>query len=367
MNMQSPQPSVHDKTALTIIDVDIHPKTSAGDLRPYLSQRWWDYLKTYGTRQRQGFQTGFAYPKSQPNAARRDSWPPGGGLPGSDLDFMKGQFLDAYPIEFAVMNPLSPTGQGDQNDAFGAAIATAANEFQIHGWHHRDNRLLASVIVPYEDTEASVAEIRRRAGDRRFVQVLFRSRTSEAMGKKRYWPIYQAAVEAGLPVGVHVFGTSGRPASSSGWPSFYIEDMAEHACCCQTQVASLILEGVFERFPDLKIVMIEAGFGWMPSVGWRLDAIWKRLKDEVPHLKKAPSEYLREHFWVATQPMEETEHPAQLLDLMGWVGWDRIMFSSDYPHWDFDDPLQVLPAGLDAEKRAAIYSENARKLYRIDR
>ena len=133
------------------------------------------------------------------------------------------------------------------------------------------------------------------------------------------------------------------------------------------RLQSLILEGVFERFPDLKIVMIEAGFGWMPSVGWRLDAIWKRLKDEVPHLKKAPSEYLREHFWVATQPMEETENPAQLLDLMGWVGWDRIMFSSDYPHWDFDDPLQVLPAGLDAEKRAAIYSENARKLYRIGR
>ena len=106
------------------------------------------------------------------------------------------------------------------------------------------------------------------------------------MGKRRYWPIYEAAVEAGLPVGIHVFGTSGRPASNTGWPSFYIEDMTEHASCCQAQVASLILEGVFERYPELKIVMIEAGFGWMPSLGWRMDKNWKTLKAEVPHLKQ---------------------------------------------------------------------------------
>ena len=366
MNIEVRQPAVAQKTRLKFIDVDIHPKSSIEDLRPYLSDRWWTHLQTYGTRQRQGFLKGFAYPKSQPQASRRDSWPPGGGLPGSDLKFMKQQFLDFYPIEYAIMNPLSPTGQGDQNEEFSAAMAFAANEFQIEGWYRKDQRLLASVVVPYEDAEASRIEIRRRAGDRRFAHVLVRSRTCELMGKRRYWPIYEAAVEAGLPIGVHVFGTSGRPASNTGWPSFYIEDMTEHASCCQAQVASLILEGVFERYPDLKIVMIEAGFGWMPSLGWRLDKNWTRLKDEVPHLKKAPSEYLREHFWVSTQPMEETKDPEHLLDTMGWVGWDRIMFSSDYPHWDFDDPFLALPPSLDDERRAKIFSENARALYRLD-
>ena len=145
-----------------------------------------------------------------------------------------------------------------------------------------------------------------------------------------------------------------------------IEDMTEHASCCQAQVASLILEGVFERYPDLKIVMIEAGFGWMPSLGWRLDKNWKQLKAEVPHLKKAPSEYLRQHFWVSTQPMEEAEEPEHLIDTMNWVGWDRIMFASDYPHWDFDDPLLALPPNLDDDRRAKIFSENARALYRLD-
>jgi predicted TIM-barrel fold metal-dependent hydrolase len=263
------------------------------------------------------------------------------------------------------MNPLSPTGQGDQNDEFSTAMAFAANEFQLEGWNRRDSRLLASVVVPYEDGEASRAEIKRRAGDRRFAHVLLRSRTCELMGKKRYWPIYEAAEEAGFPVAVHVFGTSGRPASNSGWPSFYIEDMTEHASCCQAQVTSLIMEGVFERYPQLKIVMIEAGFAWLPALGWRLDKIWKRLRDEVPHLRRAPSEYLRDHLWVSTQPMEETEQPEHLLDLMNWVGWDRFMFASDYPHWDFDDPLVALPPALDEARRTKIYSGNARALYRF--
>ena len=87
------------------------------------------------------------------------------------------------------------------------------------------------------------------------------------------------------------------------------------------------------------------------------------LKAEVPHLKRAPSEYLREHFWVSTQPMEEAEEPDHLMEVMTWVGFDHIMFASDYPHWDFDDPLLALPPALDHEHRRKVMSENARALY----
>ena len=93
-------------------------------------------------------------------------------------------------------------------------------------------------------------------------------------------------------------------------------------------VTSFIMEGMFERLPELKVVLIECGFGWLPALGWRLDKHWKRLKDEVPHLKMAPSEYIRKHFWVTTQPMEETENPDHLIEVMNWIGMDRIMFSS---------------------------------------
>ncbi len=366
MNVEMRQPASGTEVRVGIIDCDIHPKSALEDLRPYLSNRWWDYLQTYGQRQRHGYVKGFPYPKSQPLASRRDSWPPGGGLPASDLTFMREQHLDLYGIEWGIMNPLSPTGQGEQNDELSAAMAFACNEDQLERWNKREPRLKASVVIPYENGELARTEIRRREGDHRFAHVLFLSRTSELLGKPRYWPIFEAAVEAGLPVGVHVFGSSGRPMSNTGWPSFYIEEITEHSASLAASVTSLIVEGVFERFPDLKIVLIEAGFAWLPSLGWRLDQNWKRLKDEVPHLRRAPSEYLRQHFWVSTQPMEETEEPEHLIDIMDWIGWDKIMFASDYPHWDFDDPFLALPPSLSKERRDKIYSANAKALYRLD-
>jgi predicted TIM-barrel fold metal-dependent hydrolase len=365
MNIEVRAPQREQKIKLQIVDCDFHPKITHDQMRPFLSNQWWSYLQTFGNRSRHGYAKGYAYPKMTPQAARRDAWPPNGGLPASDLDFVRQQHLDFYGIETAIMNPLSPTGQGDQNVELSIALASAANDAQLAHWSDPDPRLKSSVVVPYEDGVASAKEVRKRAGDKRFVQVFMLSRTGEAAGRKRYWPIYEAAVEAGLPVGIHAFGYSGWPMTSSGYPSFYIEEMTEHATAAQVMVTSFIMEGVFERYPELKVVLIECGFGWLPALGWRLDKHWKRLKDEVPHLKKAPSEYIREHFWVTTQPMEETENPDHLIEVMNWIGMDRIMFSSDYPHWDFDDPFVSLPPSLTDTQRRMIYAANARGLYRL--
>ena len=174
----------------------------------------------------------------------------------------------------AIMNPLSPTGQGEQNDRASAppwrspptSASSRAGTGAIRGCK-------ASVVVPYEDGEVSRAEIRKRAGDRRFAQVLFAEPHQRAARQaSRYWPIYEAAVEAGLPDRhPRLRLPAAAPMSSTGWPSFYIEEMTEHAASLQASVTSLIMEGVFERFPELKIVLIEAGFGWLPALGWRLD------------------------------------------------------------------------------------------------
>jgi predicted TIM-barrel fold metal-dependent hydrolase len=231
-------------------------------------------------------------------------------------------------------------------------MAHAVNEWQLETWLRPEPRLRGSVVVPYEDAAASAAEIRKRAGDPNFCQVLMMSRTAEPAGNPRYWPIYEAAAEAGLPVAFHAFGYSGWAMTNTGWPSFYIEEVSEHATSCQNQVTSLVVEGVFERLPDLKVILIECGFAWLPSVAWRLDRHWRHLKAEVPHLRRAPSEVIREHVWVSTQPMEEPEVGRHLKDVMGWIGWDRILFATDYPHWDFDDPRAALPATLPEESAA---------------
>jgi uncharacterized protein len=363
MNIEVSARERAQNTRLDIVDCDFHPKLTLEQLQPFLSNQWWNYIQTIGNRSRHGYAKGYAYPKMTPQAARRDAWPPTGGLPASDLDFVQKQHLDFYGISAAIMNPLSPTGQGDMNVELSVAMASAANDAQLANWTRRDPRLKSSVVVPYEDGVASAAEVRKRAGNRDFAQVFMLSRTGEAAGRKRYWPIYEAAVEAGLPVGIHAFGYSGWPMTSSGYPSFYIEEMTEHATGQAAVVASMIFEGLFEQYRDLKVVLIESGFGWLPALGWRLDKHWERMRDDVPHVKRPPSEYIREHFWVSTQPMEEAEEPEHVLDAMRWIGFDRILFASDYPHWDFDDPVLALPPSLTEEQRRMIYSGNAKKLY----
>src|SRR5438067_4126155 len=153
--------------------------------------------------------------------------------------------------------------------------------------------------------ELAVAEIKRRAGDRRFVQVQFTGRPREPMGRRKYWPIYEACVEHDLVVMSHAFGSGGQPITGCGWPSYYIEDHVGPHQSMQANLISLVVEGVFERFPDLRVVSAENGFGWVPPLLWRLDSAYALLRDEVPHLRRRPSEYLREHGWFCKQPVGE--------------------------------------------------------------
>jgi len=220
--------------------------------------------------------------------------------------------------------------------------------------------------VPYEDAQAAQAEIERCADQPDFAQVFMLTRTTEPLGKRRYWPIYEAAAAHGLPVAVHVFGFGGHATTPGGWPSYYVEDMTAHSAACQAAIASLVLEGVFERVPELKIVKIEGGFGWLPSLAWRLDQHWARLRDEVPHVKRPPSAYIREHVWVTSQPIEEPERVEHLIDLIEWLGADRLLLATDYPHWDFDDPTVALPRRLGPERLEQIRHGNARGVYRLD-
>ena len=361
VDRQDPQQSA--KVKLAIADGDIHPRPrSQKVLYPYMARRWQEHIQTFGMLPRHGYQSGPAYPKGTPNASRRDAYPPG-GLPGDDLDFMRAQLLDPYNIEFGILNAIGPAPGSMQNLDFAAALATALNDWQVAEWTEKEPRLKASIVISYEDTEAAVAEIERCAPNKDFVQVLFLSRTAEPMGQRRYWPIYEAAARHNLPIGVHAFGYGGHPVTGGGWPSYYIEEMNGHAQSSQALLASMVIEGVFERIPTLKLVLIESGFAWLPSLAWRLDKTWKTLKQETPQLKRAPFEYIRENVWLTTQPMEEPERRRHLSEVIEWIGWDRLIFSTDYPHWDFDDPAYALPIRANEEQTRQLFRENARTVY----
>src|SRR3974390_1003713 len=310
MNIQvreRPQTASTVGAKAAIADCDIHPaRATRTELYPYLAKRWHEHQETYDRHPYQGMMEGPPYPKAQPNASRRDAYPPEGGPQGSSLSFMQKQHFCPNNGVLGVLNPLR-TGQGLRNHDLAAALCSAINDWQIEKWTSKDSRLKGSVVVANEDGPTAAREIRKRAGDKNFVQGLLLSRNVEPLGQRRYWPIYEAAEEAGLPVGVHAFGFGGNPITASGWPSYYIEEMVGHSQCQQTALASLVLEGVFERCPKRKMVIVEAGFGWTPSLAWRLDKVWQRLRSEVPHVKRPPSEYIRDHVWWTTQPMENPE------------------------------------------------------------
>jgi predicted TIM-barrel fold metal-dependent hydrolase len=127
----------------------------------------------------------------------------------------------------------------------------------------------------------------------------------------------------------------------------------------------MIFEGVFERFPDFRLVLVEGGFAWLPPLMWRMDREWERMRDEVPHVKRKPSDYIRSNVWLTTQPIEEPENNRDLYDVLSWIGHDRLMFSTDYPHWDFDHPEFAFKVPLEAAQKDAILRGNAVSLYRL--
>jgi hypothetical protein len=357
-----------NQSKLAIADCDVHPRAPgvgiggvSKALYPFLSQRWREHVETVGVRYRQPWERGSAYPKGQPQACRRDAWP-NGDNPGSDVGFMAEQHLDPNNVAFGILNPLT-AGQGAQDNDLSAALTHATNEWQVAAFTSRDSRLKASVMTPFEDAPTSAKMIEARAGDPNFRQVLLLTRTAEPLGQRRYWPIYQAAQDANLPVGIHAFGYGGSPLTSGGWPSFYIEEMVGHAQCQQAVLTSLIFEGVFERFPKLKVVLVEGGFAWAPALAWRMDRQFAKLHKEVPHLKRLPSEYMRSNVWFTTQPVEEPEPREHLADAIEWMGWDRVLFATDYPHWDYDDPAHALPIKMTEQQKRAVFLENARTVY----
>jgi len=361
----APEPDVTGKSHLGFIDCDVHPMIrSPNDLQEFLPKRWQEHAKTVGKRSRAPFAATSAYPRISPgNGMRGDAWPSNGGPPGSDLDLMRAQLLDAFDVRHGIMLPLVGGASDERNVDYGAALATAVNDWQAHVWSDREPRLKGSVQIALENTEASIAEIEKRAGDKRFAQVMIPPRSIEPLGRRRYLPILEACAANGFPIALHLGGAGGHPPTGTGWPSYYHEEHPSYVQTNEALTTSLVVEGAFERIPNLKAVLVEGGFAWLPALKWRLDKHYKRMKDEVPHLKRLPSEYIHDHIWITTQPMEEPVQREDLVEIFEWIGWDRVMFSTDYPHWDQDDPRYAFRTHVpDAQKRM-IMRDNAEKLY----
>lgn len=365
------QPATDDAAEkLAVIDADFHPMPTPADkqVAEHMSKRWLDYVADYGMGHSY---SGLYAPAQREFTHRLDALKD--NRVGIDPIWARDQVLDPYDMSGVVLTcPQSYilNSGGNMPEALSRELAQAFNNALAYTWMAADPRYYAAIVVP-RDMPNVVDEIRRCKegpyGDR-FVSVLMSPAGQEPMGRQRYWDIFEACAHYDIPITFHVPGM-GRQITGAGNTNFYGEMHMNFASLPMTLIPSLIFEGVFDRFPSLRVALIELGWSWAVPYSWRLDNSWAKLRDEVPHVKRRPSEYMREHVWFTTQPVEEperrqdTESVYAMFEEAGFA--ERLMFSSDYPHWDFNSPYKSVPHSFPIERRRRMLGQNASRLFRI--
>ena len=345
-----------------IIDCDLHNGSHPDELSPYLSAYWKNVFKMSGMPSP-------AVPYFSPvGVIRHDLDKVEGRRGDSDPAYVMKHHMLANDITYGILtgNYYGVSILPDVN--MGNAIASACNDALAERWLGFSDRFLGSIVINHSDPEAAVKEIERKAPDKRFVQVLICSAARILFGQKHYHPIYEAAERHGLPVAFHPGyegrGNSGAP-TPSGFPSLYFEWHNIVNLNYPAQINSLICEGVFEKFPGLKMIGLEGGVSWLVQLMWRMDKNYKALRSTTPWLKRLPSEYIVDHIRLSTQPVEEPAEDADLHHIYRMIHAEKtVVYSSDYPHWDGDDADHIL-RGLPEAMQQRIFWQNAADLYRL--
>jgi predicted TIM-barrel fold metal-dependent hydrolase len=342
---------------LRAIDCDVHPALpEMPALMPYLPDHWRDAVTERGIPSLESI----SYPPHAPITARPD-WRGEDGLAAASLGDIERHVFARFGADIAVLNCLYGV-QLVFNEDMAHAFARAVNDWIVQEWLDRDPRLRASIVVPLQNVEHAVDEIARCASDRRFVQILLLAMGEVPLGRRQFWPVYAAAERHGLPIGIHAGSAYRHPVTSLGWPSYYAEDYAAQTHGFQSQVASLISEGVFAKFPGLKVVLIESGVTWLPGFLWRFAKFWRGLRSEVPWVERSPDEIVRDHFRLTIQPLDAPSPDLVERAIDHLRSDDMLLYASDFPHWQFDGD-DAMPAGVPPAMQRKILVDNPLATY----
>jgi predicted TIM-barrel fold metal-dependent hydrolase len=343
------------------IDCDLHPAMpGVPALLPYLDEYWRDQLVNRHIDKYSFALT--SYPPNSPLSARPD-WRQASGAPAGDLDAIRRHALDPFGTRLAICNVLHGA-LALFNEDMAAALCTAVNDWVTHELIDREPRLRASILVPAHNPALAVKEIERRASDHRFVQVLLLAMGEMLLGRRVYWPIYAAAEKHGLAIGIHAGSTYHHAPMSSGWPAHRVEDYVAQSTAFESQVLSFVTEGVFQKFPTLRLILLESGVTWLPTLLWRTNKTWRGVRTEVPWIDRPPAEIVREHVRLTLQPIDLPRNdPRVLTRVLAHAGCEHmLLFSTDYPHWHFDGE-DVLPDGLSEDAVRKLLIDNPLEAY----
>jgi hypothetical protein len=253
-----------------------------------------------------------------------------------------------------------------------AALARAYNDWLAEFCGDAPDRLKGVALLPVQDVPAAVAELERATTQLGHVTgMLSTNLHGKNLDHPDFYPLYDAAQSLGVPLSVHAgVGHNGVPghygtqaAGAERFDRFFYTHMVSFPFEQMIATLCVVCGGVLDRFPRLRIGFFEAGVGWLPYWLQRMDEHYERLRPQVPLLERPPSEHVRgDRFFMSCDPDEET-----LPDVVARVGEDRILYASDYAHWDSNFPNSVRyiaenPALTDSAKAKILGGNAARFL-----
>jgi uncharacterized protein len=247
---------------------------------------------------------------------------------------------------------------GDEDPLLMNALCRAYNNWIADFCKQSPDRFLALAIVPLMDIEASVVEARRAIEQLGLKGVMIRPNpyAGRMLHDPAYAPFWAELQRLGAPVALHEGATGNIPfagvdrcrknpgVENPGFLAFAMSHIICHPHEMQIAMMQLICGGVLEKYPGLKVAFMESGCGWLPYWLHRLDEHHEALPAFLPAVKMAPSDYFKRQCWIATEGEE-----ADMASVLRYVGDDRVVWASDYPHFDYK-----LPGALDWCKRSGL-------------
>ena len=278
------------------------------------------------------------------------------------------RWMDAMGVDIAVLfpSPMLQLGLHPQVEAE-VALATAYNRWLAERvLAEEESRIRSMIYLPFNDPEASYRLVKEFAGQKGVCGFMVTSVRYKPVHHNSYMKIYSAIEETGLPLAFHA-GYNWNEQSMTMMNKFISVHALGFVWYNMVHMTNWVLNALPERFPKLKVIWIESGLAWLPFMIQRLDNEYMMRSSECPGLKKLPGEYITDMFYTS-QPMEIPRDMSLLEATFKCIKAEsQLLYSSDYPHWDFDLPSTIYDLPFLKEKaKRDILGGNAVKLFKID-
>jgi predicted TIM-barrel fold metal-dependent hydrolase len=228
-----------------------------------------------------------------------------------------------------------------------------------------NGRFYSMLSLPFSDPDEALRHV-EMFGDRKHVGgfMVTTVRSNMAVNDNAYMKVYRAIEERGLVLSFHSGPNWGEPIFKS-CNRFLSVHALGFTWYNVLHLTNWVINGMGERFPKLPVVWIESGLAWIPFLMQRLDHEYMLRPSECPLLKKKPSDYMRDMYY-SSQPMEIQDMGALECTFRMINAETQLLYSSDYPHWDFDLPSTIWDLPFLSEKaKHNIVGGTAARLFKL--